>query len=172
MNPEKITTSQIVGSLTPKQWAPIISTTFAAFSIAVSGGFWAGQTLAEAQALGQNAELKANVGQLQARLEVTQSKIDQAEKILVQWQEAYGKTQQVLAQKNAELAQLSSEVGRANNCAFIQRQIVETRQDIDHARFTWSSSAGKEYEEKQKSLINDLEQRLARYQQQLGTCKG
>lgn len=170
MNPEDITTTQILGALTPKHWATIISTTFGAFCITTYGGFWTGQKLAEAQALAQTAELKATVGQLQAKLEVIQSNVGRTENALQQWKAGYEKSQELLTQKSNEVAQLSAEVGRASNCAFVQKQIIETRKEIDSVLSPWVRLYGKEQEEKQQSRVAELEKRLALYQQQLGSC--
>src|SRR4051812_7624539 len=121
MSPEHITTSQIFGALTPKHWVAIISTTFAAFGAVIASGYWAGQHQAEAHALGQAAELRATVGQLEAKLFVAQAKLENAANALTQWKDAYSKVQELLEKKSRELAQLSGQLGRASNCAFVQK---------------------------------------------------
>lgn len=170
MKPENVTSSQIVGALTPKHWVAILSTVFAVFGAVAYGGFWAGQKLTEAQAFGQIAELKVIVGQLQAKLEVTQSKIEATSTAVAQWKEAYGKVQELLAQKSQEVVQLSNELGRSNNCAFVQKQIIATRSEIASVRNPWFWSAGEKFEQHQQNRLAELEKRLGLYQQQLGTC--
>jgi phage-related tail protein len=170
MNSEDITIKQILGALKPKHLVTIITTTFGAIFVIASGSFWAGQKMAEAQALAQTADLKAKVSQIQAKFEVAQSNAERMEYALQQSKVGYEKSQELLTQKSNEVAQLSTELGRASNCAFVQKQIIETRKEIDSALNPWVKPDGKDQEEKQQNRVSELEKRLALYQQQLSSC--
>lgn len=53
INPENVTTSQLVGNFTATHWIAVITTIFAGISVIVGGAYWAGQKLAEAHSLTQ-----------------------------------------------------------------------------------------------------------------------
>jgi hypothetical protein len=170
MNPERVTTSQFFGSFTVTHWVATITVIFACISSIAGGAYWAGQKLTEAQSFGQQAELKATVAQLQAKLEVAQSRAESLASANVQWHDAHQKLQEVLAQKSVEISQLSTLLGRANNCTFIHEQIRATRAEMDSTGSLFLIDTSKEGEEKQKTRKTILEKRLEGYQQQLGSC--
>ena len=170
MNPEHVTTSQLFGSFTATHWVATIFVTFAGMSSIAGGAFWAGQKLMEAQSFAQQAELKGATAQLQARLEVAQSRAESLASANAQWQSEYQKLQAVLTQRSAEVTQLSVSLGRANNCTFIHEQILATRAEMDNTGSMVTLHASKEWDEKQKMRKAMLEKRLEGYQQQLGSC--
>jgi hypothetical protein len=73
MNPETITTGQILSSFTGKHWATLLTVIGSIFS----GGFWVGKTFAEYQSAILQAELKGALSIAQAKLEGSQGKIEQ-----------------------------------------------------------------------------------------------
>lgn len=170
MNPERVTTSQFFGSFTATHWVTTIIVIFAGISSIAGGAYWAGQKLTEAQSFAQQAELKGTIAQLQAKLEVVQSRAESLASVNVQCRDAHQKLQEVLTQKSADLSQLSALLGRANNCTFIHEQIRATRAEMDSTGSTVVFDASKEWEEKQKTRKAMLEKRLEGYQQQLGSC--
>lgn len=170
MNPERVTTSQFFGSFTATHWVATITVIFAGISSIAGGAYWAGQKLAEAQSLAQQAELKGTIAQLQAKLEVAQSRAESLASANVQWHDAHQKLQEVLTQKSTEVSQLSALLGRANNCTFIHEQIRATRAEMDSTGSMVIFDVSKEWEEKQKTRKAMLEKRLEGYQQQLGSC--
>lgn len=170
MKVEEVTLKQLLGSLTPKHCAAIIATLVGGISVVASGAFWAGQKIAEAQSLAQQAEAKGSITQLQAKLEMIQDHAQSAATANQQWRDAYQKALELLAQKNQEVAQLANQLGRENNCTFIHEQIRATRAEMDSAAGVLAYDSRGEWEEKQKLRRAALEKRLEVYQQQLGSC--
>jgi len=170
MNPERVTTSQFFGSFTATHWVATITVIFAGISSIAGGAYWAGQKLTEAQSFAHQAELKGTIAQLQAKLEVAQSRAESLASAKVQWHDAHQKLQEVLAQKSVEVSQLSTLLGRANNCTFIHEQIRATRAEMAGTGSMVVFDASKEWEEKQNTRKAMLEKRLEGYQQQLGSC--
>lgn len=170
MNPEKVTTSQFFGSFTAKHWVAAIAFPWSVISLTAYGGYWAGQKLAEAQSLAQQAELKGTIAQLQAKLEVVQSSNAALVKENVGWRDDQQKLQNLLAQRNAEVAKLSAQLGRTNNCTFIHEQIRAVTAEIDRRgnRFVFDASGDWHARQKENNAL--LEKRLEGYKQQLGAC--
>lgn len=170
MNSERVTTSQFFGGFTATHWVATLTVIFAGISSIAGGAYWAGQKLTEAQSFAQQAELKGTIAQLQAKLEVAQSRVESLTSANVQWHDAHQRLQEVLTQKSTEVSQLSALLGRANNCTFIHEQIRETHAEMDSTGSMVVFNASKEWEEKQRTRKAMLEKRLEGYQQQLGSC--
>lgn len=166
MNPESVTTGQFFSNFAAKHWFVL----FSAISSIASGGYWAGKTYAESQSSVQQAELRGSLAQAQARLEVSQSKIEQLSTLLPQWQSAYQKLQTDFTQQQQTIASLTSQLGRSNNCAFIHEQIIATQRAIEHPGGMLLFSARKEDSEKEKERVASLQRRLESYTQQLSSC--
>lgn len=161
MNPENVTTSQIVGSFTAKHWVATTTTLFTGISLIAGGAYWAGQKLTEAQSLAQ-------IAQLQAKLEASQSRAEFFATENGQCRDAYQKSQDMNTQKAREVDLLTTQLARENNCSFIHEQIRAIRFDMEHTNnFLVSSEGQDEKQNFQKAL---LEKRLEGYQQQLGSC--
>lgn len=124
----------------------------------------------EAQSFAQQAELEGTIARLQAKLEVAQSRVESLTSANGQWRDANQRLQEVLTQKSTEVSQLSTLLGRANNCTFIHEQIRATRAEMDSTGSMVAFDASKEWEEKQRTRKATLEKRLEGYQQQLGSC--
>ena len=131
MNPETITTSQILKSLTPKHVATIVSTTIAVCAAIAYGGFWVGQQIAESKSLVQQAELRAATAQVQAKLEVAQAQLQASVAASAQMKELLERSQKTVEDKNNEIAKLNEALGRSNNCAFVHQQIIDTKQEME-----------------------------------------
>ncbi|MHB1301574.1 MAG: hypothetical protein ACYCY8_12000 [Burkholderiales bacterium] len=170
MNPESVTTGQLISSFTAKHWVAVIATVFSALCSVGYGGYWLGKSLTESQSADQQAELRGSLAQSQAKLEVTQNRAEQLTALLPQWQSAYQKLQTELAQQQQTVASLTAQLGRANNCAFIHEQIIATQRLIEHPDGIWVFDVSKETKEKEQERIASLQRRLDGYQQQLGTC--
>jgi Rad3-related DNA helicase len=170
MNPETITTSQILKSLTPKHVATIVSTTIAVCAAIAYGGFWVGQQIAESKSLVQQAELRAATAQVQAKLEVAQAQLQASVAASAQMKELLERSQKTVEDKNNEIAKLNEALGRSNNCAFVHQQIIDTKREMEGTGSMIVFSADAEWQEKQRIRRAMLEQRLSGYQQQLGTC--
>jgi len=170
MNPETVTTSQLVGRFTAKHWVAVITTTFAGIGALTYGGYWAGQRVAESQSLAQQADLKAINAQIQAKLEVKQAQIQTALIASVQMKELLDRSQRTIEEKSSEVTKLTEALGRSNNCAFVHQQIIDTKKEWEGTGSMVVFSDSQEWQEKQKARKVALEQRLNGYQQQLGTC--
>lgn len=166
MNPESVTTGQLFSSFTAKHWFAL----FSAIGSIAGGGYWAGKTLVESQSAVLQAELKGSLAQAQAKLEVSQSRIEQLSTLLPQWQSAYQKLQTDFAQQQQTVASLTAQLGRSNNCAFIHEQIVATQRLIEHPGGIIAYSPQKEDNEKEKERLASLQRRLEGYTQQLNSC--
>jgi hypothetical protein len=170
MNLERITTTQFIGNFTAANWVAILTVIFAIISSTAGGAFWVGQKLAEAQSFALQAELESNIYQLQAKLEVMQSRVEAITNSNAQWRDAHQKIQDVLKQKNVEIAQLSMQLGRVNNCTFIHEQILQIVAEIENTGNMSLLDTSKEWEERQIARRSILEKRLEGYQQQIGLC--
>jgi chromosome segregation ATPase len=165
MNPETVTIPQLTSSLTVKHWvgATIIVVT------ALGGVFTAGQMYSEARSSSQHASLAGQVALLQQQLDAAQANVQSLSTEKAQLQSAYQKAQDVVMQKTAEVNQLSTKLGRSNNCAFIYKQIIETQKELDRSpKFLDAFAAARE--EQEKSRRSMLEKRVEGYQQQLASC--
>jgi predicted RNase H-like nuclease (RuvC/YqgF family) len=170
MNPESVTTGQLISSFTAKHWVAVIATTFSALGSIGYGGYWLGKSLTESQAAAQQAELRGSLAQSQAKLEVNQNRVEQLTAQLPQWQSAYQKLQTELAQQQQTITSLNSQLGRANNCAFIHEQIIATQKLIENPNGIFVFPPSKEEKEKELERTSSLQHRLEGYQQQLSTC--
>jgi hypothetical protein len=170
MNPENVTTSQLIGGFTAKHWVAFITTTFAGIGAFAFGGYWAGQRIAESQSLAQQADLKSINAQNQAKLEVAQAQIQTTLASAAQMKELLERSQRTIEEKSIEIAKLTETLGRSNNCAFVHRQIIDTKQELEGTGSMVVFDASQEWQEKQKARKATLEQRLNGYQQQLGNC--
>ncbi|NMG72041.1 hypothetical protein [Parazoarcus communis] len=170
MNPETVTTSQIIGGFTAKHWVAAITTTFAGIGALTYGGYWAGQRVAESQSLAQQADLKAINAQVQAKLEVTQAQLQTALAATAQLKDLLDQSHRTIEDKSNEVAKLTEALGRSNNCAFVHQQIIDTKRELEGTGSMVVFDASQEWQEKQKARKVALEQRLYGYQQQLGTC--
>lgn len=170
MNPETITTSQILGSLTAKQLLAIISTAISVCAACAYGGFWAGGQIVEAKLSVQQAESKVTAAQIQSELELTQATLRTSITTSEQMQEALARSQKLVERQSIELTRLNEELGRSNNCAFIHQQILDTTREIEGTGSMIVFSDDAEWQEKQRNRRAMLEKRLNGYQQQLGTC--
>jgi DNA-binding FrmR family transcriptional regulator len=170
MNPEHISTSQLLGSFRANHWRALIGTVFISLTTIAGAGYWTGQKLAETQSLANHAELMGTIAQLQAKLEATQLRSEVFESSSVQWRDNSQKLQEELSQKNVEISRLSSQLERANNCSFIHEQIRATRIEMNGTGSMVVFEATKEWDEKQKARRAVLEKRIEGYQKQLSTC--
>jgi hypothetical protein len=170
MNPETVTTSQIIGGFTAKHWVAVITTTFAGIGALTYGGYWAGQRVTESQSLARQADLKTINAQIQAKLEVTQAQIQTALAAVAQMKELLERSQRTIEDKSSEIAKLTEALGRSNNCAFVHQQIIDTKKELEGTGSMVVFDVSQEWQEKQKARKASLEQRLNGYQQQLGTC--
>ena len=170
MNPESVTTGQLISSFTAKHWFVVIATAISLLSGVGYGGYWLGKSLAESQSAAQQAELRASLAQSQAKLEATQNQSEQHNSTLQQWQSANQKLQTDLAQQQQTIASLTAQLGRVNNCAFIHEQIVATQRLIEYPNALLVFGSNKETKEEEQERIASLQRRLDGYQQQLSTC--
>jgi hypothetical protein len=170
MNPESVTTGQLISSFTAKHWGAVIATVFSALGSVGYGGYWLGKSHTESQFAVQQAELRGSLSQTQAKLDVAQNRTEQLNSLLLQWQSAYQKLKTELAQQQQTVASLTTQLGREDNCAFIHEQIIETQRLIEHPDGIMVISINKEDQEEEQKRVAALQRRLDGYQQQLSTC--
>jgi hypothetical protein len=157
---------------TVKHWAVIVGKVAGSITAVVlivhqiyQFGYSRGQKDAEGQSTHEVADLKLEVSQLQLRIEDLARHNEQS--------------QQTISARDDEVSRLSSELGRSSKCAFIYKQIRLTEEKIGSKRVLMPSafvgndadySNEMRYEVWRQQKIVPLEERLARYQEQLGTC--
>jgi hypothetical protein len=175
MNPESRRISEIIGDFTPKQLRVGISVA-AAFVVSVaSGALWVGETIANTNAVKQETELQVEIGRLQTKYDIAISRIEDSKAEIKQWSAAYGHVNALLDESKLEVMRLSTYLGKADNCAFIHRQIEQTKQEIaglGSFGFIKGSDEKREKERdvKEEKEHSDLENQLSQLQKQLGTC--
>lgn len=141
---------------------------------AVSGGFWAGLHYSESKALADKSELVAQHAQAVTDLKICGTNLSTEKSSVAAVQATCTHTQAALAEKDRQILELTSALERQSNCAFIQAQIRETQAAIERPTIrsitdtTAEAWVAREREAIAKRTV--LEQRLAEYQKQLGTC--
>lgn len=170
MSPQNVTTKQLVGSMTVPHWVAAITVASTVTAALCGGGFWVGKALSDSQAAVQLSKSEGTIALQTAKLEMAQQKIALLESSRGESQQSLVRMQELLNQRNAEVVKLNAELGRANNCTFIQQQIELTRVEMERPQDTIVYFAGKEWEEKQKARKAILEKRLEGFMQQLGGC--
>jgi chaperonin cofactor prefoldin len=170
MNPDRLTTSQLLDCFTVAHWRALIGSVFVCLTTVAGAGYWVGQRFEESQSLANHAELRGTIAQLQAKLEASQLRSETFESSNLQLRENNQKLQEELSQKNVERSHLLAQVERSNNCSFIHEQIRATRIEMNGTGSMVVFEATKEWEEKQKTRRAVLEKRIEGYQKQLGTC--
>lgn len=170
MNPQEVTTKQVVGSLKISHWVAIFTAASAMIGGVWGGGLWAGKSLADSQNAIQLVEAKSIASVHQAKLEMAQQKIAQLESARVDSQQALAKAQDLLARRDDEIVKLNVQLGHASTCKFLQEQIRQTKDEMEGTGELAVFQAGKEWEEKQKARKAILEKRLELHLQQLGNC--
>jgi len=166
MNPETITTSQIINSFTAKHWCNFIAAIFAV----IGAGYWVGQRVAESQYLSQLVNLNIINEQTQNKLAVAQAQIQTTLITSAQMKNLLERSQQTIEEKSSEVAKLTEALGRSNNCAFIHQEIIDTKKALEGTGSMIVLSDHPDWKENQKERKIMLEQRLNGYQQQLGVC--
>ena len=143
-------------------WKVIVTgaTTFAAVC---SLGFGAGMKYAESQANVKLAELNGTVGQAQAKLESAQGKVEQLKELRQSDLEK-------LAQRDKEIARLTSQVGRSVGCKLLEREIAETRAEIRASYDRYLGARGEANIEQARVKRAAMDGRLENLQRQLGSC--
>jgi len=163
------------------EWLTIISAFITVISALTGAGFAAGKKYTEVQNSAQSTELKAEITILQGKLDLAQLKLNDLEnssttKIkelnegLVEWKKAYDDLRMIFDQKNGEISVLSKKLNGVDSCSFIQKQILETREEIDNVRSVAMWSEVGSLPEQIQNRITVLEKRLTQYQQELGAC--
>jgi len=170
MNPQSVTTKQIVGSLKFSHWLAICTAASTVIGGIWSGGLWAGKSLADSQNGVQLVEAKSAASLYQAKLEMAQQKITLMESARVESQQALAKAQELLTRRDDEIVKLNVQLGHANTCKFLQEQIRQTKAEMEGTGDFIVYQAGKDWEEKQKARKAILEKRHEDYLQQLGNC--
>ena len=160
----------------PPLWDRSLTITTALLGIigtAFTGGGWIGLHYGESKALAQNSELVAKHAQVVADLKISDTNLGIEKKRAAEMQTAYTNIQSALADKERQVLDLSRQLGLQSNCTFVQQQIRATQAEIDgstiNSIMAFSSDVEKGKAERNAKLIM-LEQRLAEYQKQLGTC--
>lgn len=168
MNPETVTTSQLLGSFTAKHWRATIITLGVFLSAISSTAFLTGQYLAEAKASAEIAELKGEIALAQSNLTITKSSFDNCLSTYNEWRSAHKACEITIQNKDAQISELSGKLATANNCTFIHKQIEDTIEEINNVgiRSVFSEAP----EEKRSAQTIALEARLRGYQEKLGTC--
>lgn len=170
INPETVTSRELFGSFNAKHWVATIGTTLAAFSAIAYGAYWVGQRQSDSQALTRQAEMQGTIGQLQAKLETSQTQVTLLSNNLTQWHEAYQKATQEIAKQRAEIVSLSTALGKANNCTFIHEQIKAINDRLQWLPSLLIWGGGKAAEDRNAEERASLERQRATYADQLGTC--
>ena len=171
MNPESVTTGQLISHFTAKHWTAVVIATFSILSSIGGGGYWFATQRMESQSLVLQAELRGTLAQSQAKLEIAQSRSEQSAALLSQLQSAYQKLQADLAERQQTIESLNIQLGRANDCAFIQEQIIATQKLIDYPSGLLLFDSNKDRDGNEKERIALLQQRLDGYQDKLSTCR-
>lgn len=145
-------------------WLAVVSKLLAAVAAIGGSGFALGRYVEEAKGLEAAAVIRAEITVKAADLE--KSKND-----LMVWSNAYRTLQERLAQKEAQVAQLTEAVGRGRNCDFLRQQIESTKRDIwneQHPMMQSYDAAGSAHRDQETT--NRLEARLNQYLTQFGAC--
>ena len=139
----------------------------------VGGGFWAGLHYSESKALADKSELVAQHTQAVADLKICGANLDAEKSKVTAATSICTNTQAALAEKDQKILALTSVLERQSNCAFIHEQIRTIQAEIEYPTIrsvmAYSSDMTKQDEET-KARHAALEQRIAEYQKQLGTC--
>lgn len=170
MNPETVTTGQLLSSFTARHLAVVISAAVSALGVVAYGGYWLGGVVVSSQQASQNSELRATLAQTQTQLDLARNRTEQLAGMLAQWQTAYQKSQVVIDGQQASLASMSAQLGRANNCSFIHEQILATQSEIERPAGLILLAASDDQKKEEQERIASLQRRLEIYQQQLSTC--
>ncbi len=136
----------------------------------VGGGFWAGLHYSESKALADKSELVAQHAQAVADLKICGTHLDTEKSNVAEIQSTCTNTQSTLAEKDRQILELTSAMERQSNCTFIHQQIVATQSEIARPSFQSVMVGGSMYEKEDIERKAMLQERLAQYQQQLGTC--
>jgi hypothetical protein len=175
INPETVTTSQLLGSFTAKHWWLTGSAVFTLCGAIFGAGYWAGQHRTEINLKESHDKTSAEISRLERKLSESLEQAKKAAQLNLEWQEREKawrdhsqKLVQSLNQKNTDIDRLVAQVGKANNCGFIHEQIKLTQREIANSGtngiFVWLS------EKEEAARKATLEQRLTGYQQQLVSC--
>ena len=176
IDPSKYSAISIIKALTTPQFVSLIAILFV-FS---GAGFWLANYQAENRVSGAQArterieaEAQLKVNQITSENIQLQSEIKDIESKLVdfksandEWKKLYEQQLNIISLKNRDLEKLSSSLGKVSNCSFIHSQIIATKNEMKSVKsFVIFSGRAENKEE-----LAVLENRLALFQEQLGTC--
>ncbi|WP_415768627.1 hypothetical protein [Pseudomonas sp. LB3P38] len=166
MNPESITTSQLLGSFTARHWFYTITAIVSALTLVATLGAFYGKYESSVQL----AELKGQLDKVDIQLRMTESERDDAVKRGKEWSSAYKELEVNYKAQSEKISDLSLKVGRSNNDDFIHQQIVATQEQIDAIRYVITSDMSSGYRAIKLNEVEALQERLKGYQVQLENC--
>jgi hypothetical protein len=138
--------------------------------VASGGGFKAGQHYSESKALAEKSELVAEHAQAKADLKICSTTAQTEQQNAAKVQAVCASLTATVQAKDQQIADLSRQLGLQSNCTFIHEQIRSTQADIERPSFRSIMASGTTLDKDEAERKAQLQQRLAGYQQQLGTC--
>ena len=166
MNPESITTSQLLGNFTAKHWFYTVTAIVSALTLVATLGAFYGKDESSVQM----AELKGQLDKIDMQLKMTESQRDDAVRRGKEWSSAYKELEVSYKEQSEKNSDLSLKVGRSNNDDFIHQQIVGTQEQIDAIRYVMTSDVSSAYRAIKFNEVEALQERLKGYQAQLDNC--
>lgn len=170
MDPKNVKISELFGSFTGPDWYAFVAAVVVGVGAIAGAGYWVGHKITVTQSAVEIVELKGNVSQLQVRLETNQSRIEMLSGSIAKLEKANQELLSTVSQKNGEATQLTAQLSKSQNCAFVHDQIRATRHEIANLNGMGVWEHSRTGEEKQNAQIAVLEKRLGGYQLQLGIC--
>ena len=177
--PNTTTADALLVTIPAKLVWPAIATLAAAFAAIAMAAFTVGTKIEKAESSVKLIELSGALQQAQSKLVSLQEKNVALADANLKFIQANGQLNQTLSIKAEEVNQLASRVNAVSNCAFIHEQIKGLELEL-HAGVThlvvWANPPEQETRDRESREAANrvaLEQKIARYQAQLGpgACK-
>ncbi len=135
-------------------------------------GLWVGQVIADAKGQAEKSELNAKLARVEADTKIHSAKVDSQAEQLNAMNAERARLQSAGDAQQQQIAELSQKLGLQSNCTFIHQQIKATEADIERPSMSSIMAAGTQFDQEQAQRMTLMQERLAAYQAQLGTCNG
>lgn len=133
-------------------------------------GLWVGQIIADAKSQSEKSEISAKLAHAEADVKIHTAKVDGQVTQINAMNMERERLRSANDAQQLQIADLSQKLGLQSNCTFIHEQIRLTQAEIERPSFSSIMASGTKFDKEEAERKAELQQRLAGYQQQLGTC--